>query len=219
MARLTRHTFPARRSRRRGANLGEWAAGMAGAATGLLLVASRSFLSEPTAPAARQPATLLSPGAALRNKVAPAFWHDDASRPADQPAVAAPLGDWAAPNLPEPLKQGLGRLVDCPGRLTQLGHPDQLGADGGWITCLGAPSFRQPRPKTGECVVYSVGVKGDVSFELDARRRLGCEVHSFDPTVDYEAALYRRRTGGAAFHKVGLGGYIGDMPNVGESVA
>ena len=64
--------------------------------------------------------------------------------------------------------------------------------DGHWPVCL--DNFRYE-----DCLVYSVGVSGDWSFdELMGRR--GCEVHSFDPTVDLPTSLAPNVT----FHQWGL---------------
>ncbi len=67
-------------------------------------------------------------------------------------------------------------------------------ADGSWPVCL--DSFRQ-----SECLVYSFGVATDWSFDQQMGA-FGCEVHSFDPTVDLPEKLAPNVT----FHKWGLKG-------------
>ena len=52
------------------------------------------------------------------------------------------------------------------------------------------------------CLVYSVGSNNDISFETAVSKHLGCEIHTFDPTVSSEDF-----TGNdvATFHEWGLG--------------
>lgn len=52
-----------------------------------------------------------------------------------------------------------------------------------------------------ECVVYSFGVRGDVSFELELARRTHCKVRMYDPTVDGTPIDHPSFD----FHKMGLG--------------
>eukprot|EP00613_Pedinella_sp_CCMP2098_P027271 CAMPEP_0171716382 /NCGR_PEP_ID=MMETSP0991-20121206/19425_1 /TAXON_ID=483369 /ORGANISM="non described non described, Strain CCMP2098" /LENGTH=475 /DNA_ID=CAMNT_0012307439 /DNA_START=962 /DNA_END=2389 /DNA_ORIENTATION=+ len=64
----------------------------------------------------------------------------------------------------------------------------------------------------GGCVVYSFGSAGEPSFELDAHDTLGCEVHSFDPTLERSTvdSLLRAASNGTTgtakftFHPWGL---------------
>ena len=49
-------------------------------------------------------------------------------------------------------------------------------AYGGWPVPLDAID--------ADCVAYSVGAGGDISFDLELARRCGCEVHAFDPTPE-----------------------------------
>jgi Methyltransferase domain len=77
----------------------------------------------------------------------------------------------------------------------------QLFGDGGKFVC-GNPSYFRSR----KCLVYSVGSNGDVSFESDAVKAFGCEVHTFDPTgntTHFEAAVL---ASGATFHPIGVAG-------------
>ena len=65
----------------------------------------------------------------------------------------------------------------------------------------------------GQCVVYTAGNRENPSFAL-ALARYGCEVHSFDPTLDEQrlqdlksvvASLPRLSRGNLTFHDVGFG--------------
>ncbi|KAK2706342.1 hypothetical protein QYM36_016393 [Artemia franciscana] len=56
------------------------------------------------------------------------------------------------------------------------------------------------RPVSGNCLVYSFGVKDNWSFE-DALMEYGCEVHGFDPTIEEPEQTGERRF---IFHKIGL---------------
>jgi FkbM family methyltransferase len=58
-------------------------------------------------------------------------------------------------------------------------------------------------------VAYSVGAGGDVSFDLELIRRVGCEVHSFDPTsgaAEHVAGIEEPRF---VFHPVAVWLYDG----------
>jgi FkbM family methyltransferase len=60
-------------------------------------------------------------------------------------------------------------------------------------------------------VAYSVGAGGDVSFDLELIRRVGCEVHSFDPTPEaaqHVAGLDEPRL---VFHPIAVWLYDGDV--------
>jgi len=39
------------------------------------------------------------------------------------------------------------------------------------------------KSKNGDCLVYSVGSYNDIQFEESTKKHLGCEIHTFDPTV------------------------------------
>ncbi|KAK3266494.1 hypothetical protein CYMTET_24884 [Cymbomonas tetramitiformis] len=57
-------------------------------------------------------------------------------------------------------------------------------ADGGWFICADI------KPKR-DCVVYSVGIANDYSFDVEFGRRYGCKVYSFDPTISHPHKLSR----------------------------
>ena len=42
-----------------------------------------------------------------------------------------------------------------------------------------------PEQKKPPCLIYSVGVYASLEWEGAAAERLGCEVHTFDPTVSW----------------------------------
>nr|XP_026694244.1 methyltransferase-like protein 24 isoform X2 [Ciona intestinalis] len=52
-----------------------------------------------------------------------------------------------------------------------------------------------------KCLVYSFGVGRDFSFD-DVMGRKGCEVHSFDPSIELKDGLVRES--GVKYHKVGI---------------
>ena len=62
-----------------------------------------------------------------------------------------------------------------------------------------------------DCLVYSFGVRADWDFD-EAAAALGCEVHSFDPTVTPE-----RVPDGITFHRIGLGARDGDAIKLAEA--
>lgn len=80
--------------------------------------------------------------------------------------------------------------------------------DGGKYVC-GEDSYFTSREK--HCLVYSVGSDGEVSFEADIIRRLGCEVHTFDPTGNSDEIKASVEATGAKFHPIGIGGGSGSM--------
>ncbi len=53
-------------------------------------------------------------------------------------------------------------------------------------------------------MVYSFGSAGETSFELDSHVALGCEVHSFDPTLDAATQAKLRGSAAFSFHNWGL---------------
>ncbi|MGY4330317.1 FkbM family methyltransferase [Bradyrhizobium sp. LB7.2] len=78
-----------------------------------------------------------------------------------------------------------------------------LGSDyGGWsVDCslLGEKS-----------IVYSFGVGEDISFDLELIRRVGCNVHAFDPTPISVGWIKKQRvTSNLQFHDFGLSGQDG----------
>ena len=93
------------------------------------------------------------------------------------------LWDFFPPAFNCPFRERLGRL-----------------SDGGKVVCnwqvLAARCAAGPDAAT----VYSVGVRGDVSFEADLANRTGCAVHAFDHTVGGLPAP----AAGVRFNRVGL---------------
>ena len=67
---------------------------------------------------------------------------------------------------------------------------------GNWPVCDDS-YFRVTPP----CLVYSFGIAFDFRFD-DAMGRLGCEVHSFDPSMKVKS---HRRSENVTFHNLGLG--------------
>lgn len=67
---------------------------------------------------------------------------------------------------------------------------------GNWWDCNSYP-YKAKTP----CLVYSFGVGNDFRFD-DAMATLGCEVHSFDPSM--KAREHVRKTG-VNFYKIGIG--------------
>ncbi|CAK8687061.1 unnamed protein product [Clavelina lepadiformis] len=72
--------------------------------------------------------------------------------------------------------------------------------DGAYDLCVEKP-FWPDRTGQGKCLVYSFGVANDFTFD-DEMAKLGCEVHSFDPST--ELADNSVRESGVIFHKVGI---------------
>lgn len=70
--------------------------------------------------------------------------------------------------------------------------------DGGWDIC-DEQKFR-PRAEQQPCLVYSFGINYDFSFDEAAAQYYGCEVHSFDPSMDTEDFTKDR----VHFHKLGI---------------
>jgi len=56
--------------------------------------------------------------------------------------------------------------------------------------------------KNGDCLVYSVGSSNDIKFEQAVKKHMGCEIHTFDPTVS-ESSFVGHDT--AVFHQWGFG--------------
>jgi hypothetical protein len=55
----------------------------------------------------------------------------------------------------------------------------KIGDGGKWIC-----DPHKLRAKKKKCIIYSFGSAGESSFEEDAYENYGCEIHSFDPTLD-----------------------------------
>ncbi|KAK7091273.1 probable methyltransferase-like protein 24 [Littorina saxatilis] len=70
--------------------------------------------------------------------------------------------------------------------------------DGGWEVCDDY-EFRPLQP----CVVYSFGIHDDFSFDDEAGRLYGCDVFSFDPSME---SKNHQRSEKVRFYNLGLGG-------------
>ncbi|XP_046380999.2 probable methyltransferase-like protein 24 [Haliotis rufescens] len=73
---------------------------------------------------------------------------------------------------------------------------------GNWHVCMDKLFNIKP-----PCLVYSFGIWNDFSFD-DAMGRLGCEVHSFDPSIGKKS---HNRSDNVHFHDIGLSGTDDDM--------
>jgi len=84
----------------------------------------------------------------------------------------------------------------------------RIGDGGKWLCGVRTVLFQKPF-----CVVYSVGSKGEVSFEMGIETKLPlCEIHIFDPTLTAQQknnmnSLLRN----FQFHDFGLGSTNGEM--------
>ncbi|XP_071091623.1 probable methyltransferase-like protein 24 [Haliotis cracherodii] len=76
--------------------------------------------------------------------------------------------------------------------INRLGHL----TDGGWEVC----NDRQYSP-SDKCLVYSVGINNDFTFDDEIARQYGCEVHSFDPSMNQKSY---KRSERVYFHNIGL---------------
>ncbi|CAK8681495.1 putative methyltransferase-like protein 24 [Clavelina lepadiformis] len=72
--------------------------------------------------------------------------------------------------------------------------------DGAYDLCVEKQFWPQGGDKV-KCLVYSFGINNDFSFD-DAMAKLGCEVHSFDPSMTLADNSIRNT--GVIFHKVGI---------------
>jgi hypothetical protein len=76
------------------------------------------------------------------------------------------------------------------------GHRYQAFGDGPKFVC----GIDLLASKEGNCLVYSVGSANMIDFEISIKHHLGCETHTFDPTIDtFVGDEY------ATFHPWGLG--------------
>ena len=75
--------------------------------------------------------------------------------------------------------------------------------DGGWDICHDA----QFRPKS-PCTVYSIGISWDFSFDEDMERTYGCDVFSFDPSMNTDDF---QRSEHIKFYNVGLGDKVTEI--------
>ncbi|XP_059145640.1 probable methyltransferase-like protein 24 isoform X2 [Physella acuta] len=72
--------------------------------------------------------------------------------------------------------------------------------DGGWEIC-DDPDIRPRAP----CIIYSLGINYDFSFDDDAAKLYDCHVYSFDPSMAKEKDQYDRSEK-VHFYKIGLDG-------------
>ncbi|XP_071091549.1 probable methyltransferase-like protein 24 isoform X1 [Haliotis cracherodii] len=72
---------------------------------------------------------------------------------------------------------------------------------GNWYMCQDKP-FTIAKP----CLVYSFGIYRNWDFD-NHMRSMGCEVHSFDPSIKSEDHV---KENGVVFHKIGLAGFDDD---------
>ncbi|XP_076101103.1 putative methyltransferase-like protein 24 [Mytilus galloprovincialis] len=81
----------------------------------------------------------------------------------------------------------------------RIGHM----TDGGWNVC----HDKQYRPSF-PCLVYSFGISNDFSFDDYMAKTYGCEVHSFDPSINLPDM---RRGDRLWFHNLGLSSVTGKL--------
>ncbi len=79
-------------------------------------------------------------------------------------------------------------------RCSTTAYADRTDTEGVWPICLDDLHAQS-------CLVYSIGIADDWSFD-ELLGSLGCQVHSFDPTVDLPESLAPNVT----FHQWGLSG-------------
>eukprot|EP01084_Bolivina_argentea_P107532 192266_1 len=77
-------------------------------------------------------------------------------------------------------------------------------------TCLDFLDDKSNDFSNDKCLIYSVGIQDKYNWDITMARDFGCEVHSFDPTVDLPTHLSPNVT----FHKWGLRG-----PNINGSAS
>mmetsp|Transcript_27000 Transcript_27000/g.78603 ORF Transcript_27000/g.78603 Transcript_27000/m.78603 type:complete len:331 (-) Transcript_27000:299-1291(-) len=68
-----------------------------------------------------------------------------------------------------------------------------------------------------QCIVYSFGSAGEVSFEQEVIDKYQCDVHTFDPTLDTSMKIHMRNIPGLHFHPVGIEEHKGDPGPVSSS--
>lgn len=106
-------------------------------------------------------------------------------------AYLSPLGtDYKA--MEEDFFFFMSKLTTSCGGQEHLGPPEE----GGYDVCLGKNyDIRTP------CLIYSFGVGHDFGFEKDAEKILGCEIHSFDPSMNVDSY---RVSENIHFHNFGI---------------
>ena len=71
-------------------------------------------------------------------------------------------------------------------------------------------------PMRRGCIVYDIGVQNERKF-ASSMRRLGCEVHSYDPTmIGVTKEDWSQGTGGGVFHDVGVSHFNGEVEGIGK---
>ena len=144
------------------------------------------------------------------------------TRPAVSPLPPDPPASWKSPPSPPPWPKDSLAWISDPKTLEVekarrligklLPASDDLCSGpkrryGDKYVCLD-PAFNITR---GDCLVYSAGSRGEIAFEKQINRDLGCEVHVFDPTleeqrIDFNRVAYELRRYNATLHNFGLGG-------------
>lgn len=88
-------------------------------------------------------------------------------------------------------------IYNCPSK-ERVGN---VGDGGKWV--CGVRTWL--RSKVSDCVIYSFGSKGEVSFETDVKLLLPhCELHIFDPTLTPEQKRLVSGVPNASFHDYGI---------------
>ncbi|XP_078494978.1 putative methyltransferase-like protein 24 [Ciona intestinalis] len=80
------------------------------------------------------------------------------------------------------------------------GRPDMF-MDGAYDLCIEPQFWEKANNPDYKCLMYSFGVGWDFSFD-DEMAKLGCEVHSFDPSMNIQDGMVR--DSGVTFHKIGI---------------
>lgn len=75
-------------------------------------------------------------------------------------------------------------------------HCKHITTKGNWHICQDEPYTIKP-----PCLIYSFGIANDFTFD-DAMAALGCEVHSFDPSMNMSD---HKRGNNLQFHNLGIG--------------
>ncbi|XP_078482417.1 putative methyltransferase-like protein 24 [Ciona intestinalis] len=73
--------------------------------------------------------------------------------------------------------------------------------DGSYEICFEDKYWPLQSSSSHKCLVYSFGIGGDISFDEGLANK-GCEVHSFDPSTEWEDG--RVFPSGVTFHKIGI---------------
>ncbi|TPX48661.1 hypothetical protein SeMB42_g02896 [Synchytrium endobioticum] len=122
---------------------------------------------------------------------------------------------WDHATKNESTSESLIRLLNYVTRRTHLCDSVLIGnggfgeadrPDGAWPVCP-IESLLQRR---NNCVVYSFGINNDFSFDDEIARKYGCQVHSFDPTMNKAS---HKRSDKVSFWDIGLGSTIGRNPS------